>query len=70
MKTIGHVRMEVGDVSILGSAYRATEIARATGQVVLSDAAMIRFRSILHDLHALSQAEMIPGSSDVWGLAA
>lgn len=57
MKTLGHVRVQIGDAYILGAAYRALQAELDEGMTVVSDAGMQRLRVILEDVHSMAESE-------------
>lgn len=73
MKTIGHLRVQVGDAYLLGTAYRALEHCRTFGLEAVSDAGMVRFRALLEELRLMAEIDRDVNSrpvvADVWGVA-
>jgi hypothetical protein len=73
MKTIGHVRVLIGDAYLLGAAYRALQAELDAGMSSVSEAGMQRLRAILDDVHRMAESERDvtarPVVSDIWGAA-
>lgn len=73
MKTIGHIRMQIGDALILSNAYRALQAAVDAGALAVTESGLCRLRHIVDEVHSLSAQEYDLSArsypSDVWNVA-